>query len=176
MNKKILIILICAVICSISFICAYTIQKGVEPSVNISASENTSQGSIQENIEQTHALKTSKENKVVATQKKPDKPQKRGTRVPIYCSITNKGFKTIYNIKAGGQSFNKDFKTLKPGETRKFTYMEYIPFDSEMEEDMPGSGPLPNPYGIGGFLVTFEDAKGISHWTQSNHIKIKWYN
>jgi hypothetical protein len=54
--------------------------------------------------------------------------------------------------------------------------MRYIPTDSDMEEDMPGSGPLPNPWDIGDFYVTFKDAKGVLHKVTSNSIKIKWYN
>ena len=79
-------------------------------------------------------------------------------------------------MKIGGQDFTKNFGVLKPGETKKFTYMEYIPTDSDIEEDMPGAGPLPNPYYIGSPMIDFRDSNGVVHKVQSNYIKIKWYN
>ena len=175
MNKKVLIISVCVIICLAGFIYAYTTPKDTKPTkVNISKPDDI----IQENKESINKTNSDKDNDVIATQKGPNKVQ-RGAHVPIYCSITNRGGNTIYEVKAGSQSFkncNKNFGTLKPGESKKFIYIEYIPTDSEMEEDMPGSGPLPNPYFIGGFLINFKDVKGVVHTTTSNPIEVKWYN
>ena len=180
MNKKVLIISVCVIICLTGLIYAYTTPKDNKPAnVNISTPENTTHENIQENKEQTNKINSGKDNDVIATQKGPNESQKRGTHVPIYCSITNRGRNAIYDVNAGSQSFkncNKNFGTLKPGESKKFIYIEYIPTDSEMEEDMPGSGPLPNPYYIGGFLINFKDANGVVHTMTSNPIEVKWYN
>jgi len=178
MNKKILIISVCVIICLVSFNQAYTTTNGtITANTNISTPINHTNENIGIYKQQTQNMNSNKKNYVIATHKGPNK-SKTGNYVPIYCSITNKGVNTIYNVKAWSQVFmnyNKIFGTLKPGETKKFTYMLYIPKNSD-PTDIPDSRPLPNPYYIGGFHVTFKDAKGVVHTTTSNSIKIKWYN
>jgi hypothetical protein len=179
MNKKIVIISICVIICLAGLIYAYTIVKENKTANNeILKSEHATYENIQENKEQTQPINSDKENDVIATQKGPDKPQKIGTYIPIYCSINNRGSNTIYDVNAGSQAFknmNKNFGTLKPGETKKFTYMLYLPKTSD-HIDILDNKPLPNPFYIGGFLIDFKDGKGVVHVTTSNSIKIKWYN
>lgn len=178
LNKKLLIISVCVIICLVSFGYAYTTQKDNKPAnKDISTTENTTYENIQENREATNIKSSNQENDVIATQKGPS-TSKTGNYVSINCSITNRGVNTIYGVKAGSQAFkncNKIFGTLEPGETKKFTYTLYIPKTSD-PTDIPDSRPLPNPYYIGGFLVSFNDAKGVVHEVASNPIEIKWYN
>ena len=108
-----------------------------------------------------------------------DIPYKAGTLVPIQYTVTNNGKNIVYDVVLDHPILKgcyKDFGALKPGESKKFTYMLYIPTDSDMEEDMPGSGGLPNPWNIGDFDVNFKDANGVVHTMTSNSIEVKWYN
>ena len=176
MNKKILIISVCVIICLAGLTYVYTTQNGNKPAnINILTPENTTQENIQENKEQINTINSGNDNNLIATQKGPNKSQKRGTHVPIYCTITNKEGNTIYDVKAGSQLFDKNFGTLKPGESKKFTYMFYLPTDRD-KTDIPDRSPLSNPCYIGGFLVSFKDANGVVHTITSNNIEIKWYN
>ena len=110
---------------------------------------------------------------IVATVKGP-KTAKRGQNITIECTISNKGTKTVYNLTIEGQNIDtKNLETLKAGETRKFTEIEYILTDSEVASNYGIEGSSMNPFPVGGDAVYFQDAKGTEHVIQSSWIKIK---
>ncbi len=109
---------------------------------------------------------------VVATQKGPE-TAKKGMNVTIQYEVMNNGTETVYNVQVDSQDFEQAVGTLKPGETKKYTASIYIPTDAEVQQDFGANATVSNPFLIGGFSVTFNDAKGAKHSTLANSIEIK---
>ncbi len=172
MDKKLLLVLIFAVI-GLAVLTSGCTQQ----------SQNITQNDIVQNTTQNntvHGNKTdrsaTKDYDVTATMKGPSTPQKRGKSVTIYYTVTNKGKNNVYNVKAWSQDFDKYIGTLNPGQTKKYTYMQYIPTDKDLASWYDSSVKLTGTLSIGGIYVSFKDGKGISHRIQSNSIEIKLLN
>lgn len=180
MDKRLLLVFIIVFIGLISIISGYT-QQGQNTTQNNTVQNDTVQNAtqnntVQENKEQTNVNGATKDYDATIIQKGPSTPQKRGTHVTIYYTVTNKGKKTIYNAKVGGQVFeeDKDIGTLKQGQTKKYTYMLYIPTDEDLALWHDGGNvKLTNPLVVGGPKLTFADDKGVFHSVRSNTIEIK---
>jgi hypothetical protein len=109
---------------------------------------------------------------VVAVQKGPE-TAKKGMNITIQYEVTNNGTETVYNVLLDSQDFEQVVGTLKPGETKKYTSITYIPTDAEVQEDFGPDATVSNPYFIGGFSVKFNDPNGSKHSAISNSIEIK---
>jgi hypothetical protein len=110
---------------------------------------------------------------VVAVQKGPD-TAKKGMNVTVQYEVTNKGNETIYNAQIISQGYSQLVGTLKPGEARTYTNSKvYIPTDAEVQRDFGANSTVSNPFVVGGFSVTFNDAKGAIYSVLSNSIEIK---
>ncbi len=96
--------------------------------------------------------------------------------MPIYYAVTNKGKKIIYNAEVGSQDFVKNIDILKPGETKKYTYLQYIPTNEDLAEWFDSSVKLNSPLVMGGAELTFTDNKDVLHNIHSNSIEIKLLN
>ncbi len=175
MDKRIIVILIILGFILTVFMYSYAEQEKKPPIQNNTIQNTPQNNAIQEDKGQKH---TAKENDVTVIQKGPTTPQKRGTEVPIYCTITNKGKNTIYEteIIANNGDDTKYLGTIKPGETRKYTYMLYIPTDEDFISWMGNSYELENPWDVGVYHIVFKDKKGVLHKKNSNSILIKWFD
>jgi hypothetical protein len=179
MNKRILLVLIFVFFGLAIFIYGYT-QQGQDTmqnnTIQNNSVQNVTQNSTTQNSEQTNVNSTLKDYDATITQKGPSTPQKRGTSVPISYTVTNKGKNTIYNAELGSQDFLKNIDILKPGQTRKYTYMQYIPTNEDLAEWFDSSVKLNSPLVMGGAELTFMDNKGVLHNIHSNSIEIKLLN
>lgn len=177
MDKRLLSVLIFVVLGLTIFIYGYTQQDQNTIQSNMiqdNTAQNTTQNNtVQKNNEQTNVSGTKKDYDAIITQKGPITPQKRGTSVPISYTVTNKGKNTIYNAEVGSQNFVKNVDILKPGQTEKYTYMQYIPTDKDLAEWYDGNVKLNSPLVMGGAKLTFTDDKGVFHSIRSNTIEIK---
>ncbi len=172
MDKKLLATLIFTVIGLVVLTSGCT-QQGQNITQNGTVQNITQNNTVQENMNVNGAIK---DYDAIITQKGPNAPQKRGTSVPVYYVVTNKGKKTIYNAKVGGQVFEEDknIGTLKPGQTKRYKYMLYIPTDKDLAEWYEGGNvKLTSPLMVGGIELSFTDDKGVLHGMQSNSIEIK---
>ena len=136
---------------------------------------NTNNTTVQNQNNTTQSQNTTNVTKaidVVAVQKGPD-TAKKGMNVTVQYEVTNKGNDTIYNTQISSQGYSQLIGTLKSGETRTYTNKMYIPTDAEVQEDFGPNSTVSNPFVIGGFSVTFNDAKGGSYSVLSNSIEIK---
>ncbi len=177
MDRKLLMVLIFAVI-GLAVLTSGCTQQGQNTTQN-AMQNNTIQNSTQNNTiqENTNVSGATRDYDAIITQIGPNTPQKRGTSVPIYYTVTNKGKKTIYNAKVGGQNFEeeKNIGTLNPGQTKKYKYMLYIPTDKDLAEWYKGGNvKLTSPLVAGGPKLTFIDDKGVFHSVRSNTIEIKF--
>jgi hypothetical protein len=109
---------------------------------------------------------------VVATQSGPSTTNK-GKNITITCKVTNKGNHTVSNVKARSQSFDKTLGTINPAETKEFQSVLYIPTDQDVQADFGPNATVPSPFFIGGFVVTFQDAKGSENTINSNSLEIQ---
>lgn len=110
---------------------------------------------------------------IVATVNGP-KTAKKGQNVTIEYTVSNKGAEIVYNMRVEGQSIDpRNIGTLKAGETRKFTEVEYIPTDAEVASDYGPGTTYMNPFPVGGDAVCFKDAKGVEHVINFDSIEIK---
>ena len=176
MDKRLLVVLVFVVLGLAVFTYGYTQQDQYTTENNVI--QNTTQnGTVQENNEQKNVSGTVKDYDATITQKGPINPQKRGTSVPIHYTVTNNGKNTIYDAEVGAQEFNKYIGTLKPGQTKKYTYMQYVPTDNDLAEWFEGGNvKLNSPLEIGSIILTFKDDKGVLHGVRSNQIEIKLLN
>lgn len=174
MDRKLLVVLIFAVI-GLAVIASGCTQQGQNTTQNNTVQNNTVQNAAQNNTvqENTNASSTTKAYDVTATLKGPSTPQKRGKSTTVYYTVTNNRKNTVYNVEAWSQDFDKYIGTLNPGQTKKYTYMQYIPTDKELASWYDSNVKLTGPLSIGGIYVSFKDDKGISHRIQSNSIEIK---
>ena len=180
MDKRLLVILVFVVLGLGVLMYGYT-QQGQYTKQNNTIQNDTVQNTtlnntVQKNNEQINIIDTKKDYDAIITQKGPTTPQKRGTSVPISYTVTNKGKNTIYNAEVGSQDFLQNIDILKPGETRKYTYMQYIPTNEDLAEWFDSSVKLNSPLVMGGAELTFIDNKGILHNIHSNSIEIKLLN
>ena len=180
MNKKLLMVLVLAFFGLAIFIYGYT-QQSQDTMQNNMIQNNTTQNAtqnstVEDNNEQTNVNNTLKDYDATITQKGPSTPQKRGTSVPVHYTVTNKGKKTIYDAEVGAQEFEKYIGTLKPGQTKKYTYMQYIATDKDLKEWYGGNVKLNGPLEIGSIILTFKDDKGAFHGVRSNQIQIRLLN
>ncbi len=120
----------------------------------------------------TNVSKNTTAQEVVAIQSGPSTAHK-GENITIKCSVTNKGNHTVFNVKARSQSFDKTLGTINPGETESFQSILYIPTDQDVKKDFGPNATVSNPFFIGGFVVTYQDAKGSESTTNSNSLEIQ---
>lgn len=177
MDKKLLLVLVLVFFGLAIFIYGYA-QQGQDTMQNNTIQnnpvQNVTQNSTTQNSEQTNVNSTLKDYDATITQKGSNTPQKRGTSVPVHYTVTNNGKKTIYDAEVGAQEFGKYIGTLKPGQTKKYTYMQYIPTDEDLAEWYEGGNvKLTGPLEIGSIILTFKDDKGAFHGVRSNQISIK---
>ena len=177
MHKKLLLVLVLVFFGLAIFIYGYT-QQDQNTTQSDMIQNNTAQNAAQnstvsENNKQTNINRNLKDYDAVIIQKGPNTPQKRGTSVPISYTVTNKGKKTIYNAEIGSQNFLQNIDVLKPGETRKYTYLQYIPTNEDLAEWFDSSVKLNSPLEMGGAKLTFTDDKNVFHSIRSNPIEIK---
>ena len=178
MNKRLLVILVFVVLGLTVFTYGYTQQDQNRTQSDViqnNASQNAAQNrTVPENNKQTNINSNLKDYNAVIIQKGPNTPQKRGTSVPITYTVTNNGKKTIYDAEVGAQNFERYVGTLKPDQTKKYTYMQYIPTDKDLKEWYEGSNvKLTSPLEIGSIILTFKDDKGVFHGVRSNQIEIE---
>jgi len=135
---------------------------------------STNNTTVQNNTTQPqNTTNVTKAIDVVAVQKGPD-TAKKGMNVTVQYEVTNKGNDTIYNAQINSQGYSQLIGTLKSGESRTYTNSKvYIPTDAEVQQDFGPNSTVSNPFIIGGFSVTFNDAKGGSYSVLSNSIEIK---
>lgn len=179
MDKRWIIVLIFVILGLTIFTYGYTQQSQYIKQNNTIANDTvqnvTPNSTVQNNKTDVSGARY---NGITITQKGPSAPQKRGKSVSISYTITNNGKNTIYNAKVGGQVFEeeKNIGTLKPGQTKKYTYGVYIPTNKDLAEWYDSNVKLTNSLMIGGIELSFIDDKGISHGVQSNSIEIKLLN
>jgi hypothetical protein len=166
MDRKITILILVIVICLIAGATAIVFTTNT---VNNSITQ-------EQNTTQTNESNTSNTTvsgiQVLATQKGPSTAYK-GENITINYTIANTGSQTVYNVKALDQNFVKTLGTLKAGESKNFQYTIHIPTDEEVQEDFGSNATVSNPFYIGGFAVTYTDAKGSTYSLNSNKLEIK---
>jgi hypothetical protein len=158
------------VILSLAIFTSGCTQQGRNTTQNDMTQNTTQNSTVQNNTNVSCAIK---DYNAIITQSGPSTTQKRGTSVVISYMVTNSGKNTIYNAKIGAQDFAKDIGTLNPGQTKKYTYMQYIP----TTEDLTSMGihaKLTSPLEIGSIILTYTDNKGNYHSIRSNQIAIKF--
>jgi hypothetical protein len=130
----------------------------------------------------THSSNFILQNNVVQSNKTVDvvksiegkvKTAHKGQNVTIKYVVSNKGTKPIYNVVVDGQCIHKNLGTIKPGETKKVTYTEYISTDKEIKEEFGPGASVSNPYPMGGDNLYFNDYKGTKHGTSFEIFNIK---
>ena len=90
--------------------------------------------------------------------------------------MTNNGKNAVYNVEAWSHDFSRYIGTLKPGQTRKYTYMQYIPTDEDLAEWFGGSNvKLTGSLDVESIILTFKDDNGVIR-ACFNHISIKLLN
>ena len=97
---------------------------------------------------------------------------KKGDNVNITYTVLNNGNEPVFNVKISSQDFQQTIGTLQPGETRTFNNKLHIPTDQEVQQDFGANATVSNPFYIGGFSVSFNDASGAKHSILSNSISI----
>jgi Translocon-associated protein beta (TRAPB) len=136
----------------------------------------------QENQDQTNTSSPQNEKKTVpngaaaidilATQNGPTTAHK-GQNMTINYSVINNGTQRVYNVKVHDQNFDKTLGTINPGENKKFQHSLYIPTDEQVKADFGPDATVSNPFFLGGFEVSFQDANGSKHSTTASSIEIK---
>ncbi|MGZ7210501.1 MAG: hypothetical protein ACXVHV_11520 [Methanobacterium sp.] len=127
--------------------------------------------SVQNNTTQQNAT-NAKAIDVLAIQKGPE-TAKKGMNVTIQYEVKNNGTETVNNVQIRSQEFQQTVGTLNPGESRTYNSKIEIPTDAEVQQDFGSNATVSNPFFIGGFVVTFNDAAGNNHSVTSNSIEIK---
>ncbi|MGZ7048477.1 MAG: hypothetical protein ACXVHO_00555 [Methanobacterium sp.] len=127
--------------------------------------------SVQNNTTQQNAT-NAKAIDVLAIQKGPE-TAKKGMNVTIQYEVRNNGTETVNNVQIRSQEFQQTVGTLNPGESRTYNSKVEIPTDAEVQQDFGSNATVSNPFFIGGFVVTFNDAAGNNHSVTSNSIEIK---
>lgn len=175
MKKRLLIVLL-FVILGLVVLASGCTQQNQNATPNNTFQNSTVQNATHNNTVQENKVDISgaRYNDIVITQKGPSTPQKRGTSVPISYTITNNGKNRVYNVLVWSQDFGKNVGTLNPGQTKKYTYLEYIPTDNDLASWHDSSVKLTSPLEIGSIYLSFKDDKGVSHRIQSNSIAIKF--
>ena len=109
---------------------------------------------------------------ILATQNGPATAHK-GQNVTIIYSVINNGTQSVYNVKVHDQNFDKTLGTINSGENKKFQRLLYIPTDEQVKADFGPDATVSNPFFLGGFDVSFQDASGSKHSATASSIKIK---
>ncbi|MGZ7118274.1 MAG: hypothetical protein ACXVH2_01080 [Methanobacterium sp.] len=130
--------------------------------------------SVQNNTTQQNAT-NAKAIDVLAIQKGPE-TAKKGMNVTIQYEVKNNGTETVNNVQIRSQEFQQTVGTLNPGESRTYNSKIEIPTDAEVQQDFGSNATVSNPFFIGGFVVTFNDAAGNKQSVTSNSIEIKLAN
>lgn len=126
----------------------------------------------QNNTTQQNATNTTKVIDVVALQKGPE-TAKKGMNITIQYEVRNKGTEAVNNVQIRSQEFQQNVGILNPGENRSFNVKIYIPTDAEVQQDFGQNAAVPNPFPIGAFSVTFNDASGKNYTVMSNSMEIR---
>ena len=146
-----------------AILAAVVIVSGcTQPGNNTTQQNNTT---VQQNATGAKAVD------VIANQTGPATAHK-GDNVTITYTVLNNGNDSVFNVKISSQDFQQTIDTLKPGETRTFQSKTHIPTDQEVQQDFKSNSTVPNPFYIGGFSVSFNDASGAKHSVLSNSINI----
>ena len=169
-NKTILISFVALLILTTCAICLIqTSEDGPINNTPISVenppipNKNTTNSNLTTQKPKVYHGKTSSENINIILLVKGPKKAKKGQNVTILYIISNKGSHTINNIQIEGQAINKKLGTLKPKQTKKYAYTEYIPTDTEIKEKYGPDAEICNPYPIGGATIHFTDHNGKKH-------------
>jgi len=109
---------------------------------------------------------------ILATQNGPLVAHK-GQNVTINYTVTNNGTQPVYKVKVLDQNFDKTLGTINPGEDKKFQHSLYIPTDEQVKADFGPDATVSNPFFVGGFKVSFLDAKGTKQSVNASSIQIK---
>ncbi|OEC86274.1 MULTISPECIES: hypothetical protein [Methanobacterium] len=172
MNEKLMAVLVFVILGMVVLTYGYT-QQGNYTKQNNTVQNATPNGTVQDNETNVDGARY---NDVTITQKGLRTPQKRGTSVPIYYTVTNNGKNKVYGVEVWSQDFGKDIGTLDPGQTKKYTYMEYVPTDNDLASWYDSGVKLNSQYTIGGIYLSFKDSKGVIRRVQSNSIEIRLLN
>jgi hypothetical protein len=138
-------------------------QQGNQDQSNTSAPQNEVKNPVSN---ETAAIK------ILATQNGPATAHK-GQNVTINYNVTNNGTQSVYNVKVHDQNFDKTLGTIKPGENKKFQHSLYIPTDEQVKADFGSDATVSNPFVVGGFGVSFQDANGSKHSVTASSLEIK---
>ena len=114
MNEKLMVVLVFVILGMVVLTYGYT-QQGQYTKQNNTVQNATTNGTVQDNKTNVDGARY---NDVMITQKGPRTPQKRGTSVPIYYTITNNGKNKVYGVEVWSQDFGKDIGTLDPGQPK----------------------------------------------------------
>jgi hypothetical protein len=109
---------------------------------------------------------------IIATQNGPAIAHK-GQNVTINYRVTNNGTQSVYNVKVHDQNFDKTLGTINPGKNKKFQHSLYIPTDEQVQADFGPNATVSNPFLVGGFGVSFQDANGSKHSVTASSLEIK---
>lgn len=161
MGKKLGIIILLAIL-TIMILASGCIQQDQKKSNKSSSSQNE----VQKVSNKAAAID------IIATQNGPVIAHK-GQNVIINYTVSNNGTQSVYNVKVHDQNFDKTLGTIKPGEDKKFQHPMYIPTDEQVKEDFGPDATVSNPFFVGGFIVSFQDANGSKHSLTANSINIK---
>lgn len=165
-NKKVVLLSAVVVLCIAAGVIAFSLNSSHIPT------NNTTNMSVNSSTTTNTPNETVKITKIVATQSGPAKAQ-QGTNITINYSIANTGNQAVYNVKALDQSFTTNIGTLKPGQTKSYSYTLYIPTNKEVQEDFDPNATVSNPFFIGGFSVTYTESNGSKHTLNANSLEIK---
>jgi len=169
LDKKLVIVILIAILVIVIVPLGWTLQNAnSNPQNNTTVQNDTFQNDIALNdTPSTEAMG------IIATVKGP-RTAKKGQNITIEYIVSNKGAKTAYNLRIEGESIDtKNLGTLKAGETRKFTEVEYMPTNTEVASDYGPGTTYMNPFPVGGDALYFKDAKGIEHVINFSRIEIK---
>lgn len=133
--------------------------------------ESNNQTNQQNSTTNTNVTQNATAQDVVAIQSGPSTAHK-GENVNIKCNVTNTGNNSVSNVKARSQNFDRNLGTINPGETREFQSVLYIPTDQDVKNDFGPNATVSNPFLIGGFVVTYQDAIGSETTINSNSLRI----
>ena len=148
---------------TVPLVAVIAVSGCTQPGNNTTQQNNTT---VQQNT-----TSSAKAVDVVANQTGPA-TAKKGDNVTITYSVLNNGNESVFNVKISSQDFQQTIGTLQPGETRTFNNKLHIPTDQEVQQDFGANATVSNPFYIGGFSVSFNDASGAKHSILSNSISI----
>lgn len=164
-NKKVIVLSAVVIIC-IAGVIAFSLNNHIPTNNTTNTSGNSSITTT------TPTILPANVTKIVATQTGPANAQ-QGTNITVGYSVANTGNQIVYNVKALDQSFTTNIGTLRPGETKSYSYKLYIPTNKEVQEDFGPNATVSNPFFVGGFSVTYTESNGSKHTLNANSLEIK---